>query len=267
MKLPVSLFPLLIALAGNASAADQRQAVQDIILDDHTVYSIPVSGLRVTTVSFPGPIAAIDAALVTTDGKSSGLFQLAHTKGTSYFSTRALAKGAATNLNVRWNSKTYVFELKESSEPWYSVILTARDSGRTASLRPLTPGRILGLLDKAKAFPLLRQYHPDAVEGTDYRDFTAQPCVTNCNEYEVSLTEAFRFDADDALVFRLTLRNKTAAPIEFVPERTQIRVGRRVFFPSLTDLNGRIPANGSVSGYVAFVGSPDGGRNDISLKN
>ncbi len=107
------LFAFLAARA--AFAADAPKAIQDLILDDHTVYAVPVSGNRVTTISFPSAISAIDAALVTMDAKTAGLFQIAHTKGTSYLSARALAKDAATNLNVRWNGRTYVLELKESA--------------------------------------------------------------------------------------------------------------------------------------------------------
>ena len=104
-----------------AHAADSR--VQDFTLDDHTVYTVPVSEARVTTISFPSPIAAIDGALITSDGKTPGAFQIAHTKGTAYLSLRALAKDATTNLNVRWNNRTYAFELHESAAPWYSVVL------------------------------------------------------------------------------------------------------------------------------------------------
>ena len=109
IKIILLTFPLTLT---SAHAVEQR--VQDFLLDDHTVYEVPVSATRVTTISFPSPIAAIDAALTTSDGKAPGLFQIAHTKGTSYLSVRALAKGATTNLNVRWNNRTYVFELRES---------------------------------------------------------------------------------------------------------------------------------------------------------
>ena len=94
------LILLAPALAATfAHAAEKR--VQDFVLDDHTVYAVPVSATRVTTISFPSPIAAIDGALTTLDGKSPGVFQIAHTKGTAYLSALALAKGGVTNLNVR----------------------------------------------------------------------------------------------------------------------------------------------------------------------
>src|ERR1017187_7647789 len=83
--------------------------------------SIPVAGYRVTTISFPGPISAMDAAQVTIDQQKPAAFLIAHTKGSSFFSVRAEARKAVTNVNIRWNNKTYVLELVESDEPLLSV--------------------------------------------------------------------------------------------------------------------------------------------------
>ena len=115
MKPPVKTIILACLAVRGAFGAEPAKPIQDLILDDHTVYSVPVAANRVTTINFPSAISAIDAALVTTDAKSAGLFQIAHTKGTSYLSARALAKDATTNLNVRWNGRTYVIELRENS--------------------------------------------------------------------------------------------------------------------------------------------------------
>ena len=253
--------------ARTAFAADAAKPIQDYTLDDHTVYAIPVSGARVTTISFPSAISAIDAAFVTTDAKTVGLFQIAHTKGTSYLSARALAKNASTNLNVRWNGRTYVLELRESGTPWLSVIFQPQEESNATRPRPMTSARLLGLLDKAKAFPVLSEYHPEALKGVDFRDGSKQPSITDCGDYEVRVKEAFRFDLDDTLVFRLALQNKTFVPIEFAPERVRLKVGTQTLFPSVTQLGGSIPPNGSSDGYVAFTGTPDGERNDLSLKN
>ena len=265
---PLANSMLVACFAARAAfAADAPKAIQDLILDDHTVFAVPVSGNRVTTISFPSAISAIDAALVTTDAKTAGLFQIAHTKGTSYLSARALAKGAATNLNIRWNGRTYVLELKESATPSLSVIFQPHDESKATRQRPVTPARLLGLLDKAKAFPLLSEHHPEALAGVDFRDGTEQPSVTDCGDYEVRVNEAFRFDLEDTLVFRLTLQNKTLQAIEFAPDRVRLNVGTQTLFPSVTQLGGLIPPNGTSDGYVAFTGTPDGERNDLSLKN
>ena len=265
---PLASYILFACLAARASfAVDGPKAVQDLILDDHTVYAVPVAGNRVTTISFPSAISAIDAALVTTDAKTAGLFQIAHTKGTSYLSARALAKGAATNLNIRWSGRTYVLELKESAVPCLSLIFRPQDENKAMPQRPVTPARLLGLLDKAKAFPLLRELHPEALAGVDFRDGSKQPSVSDCGDYEVRVNEALRFDREDTLVFRLTLQNKTLEAIEFTPERLRLKVGTQTLFPSVTQLGGSIPPNGTSDGYVAYTGSGDGERNDLSLKN
>jgi hypothetical protein len=248
----------------SAHATEQR--VQDFTLDDHTVYTVPVSGTRVTTISFPSPIAAIDGALLTLDGKTPGLFQVAHTKGTAFLSLRALAKDAATNLNVRWNNRTYAFELHESEEPLYSIVLRSGPEKSTRAQRPLTPPRLLGLIDKAKAFPLLQTQQPDALAGGEYADHREKPLVSDCGDYEVRLTEAFRFVNDDAIVFHLVIANRTDKTIEHAPERLEIRVADRVFNPLLTDLVSTIAPHESAIGYVVVSGGPNG-RNDLSLKN
>ena len=251
-------------VAASADATEQR--VQDFVLDDHTVYTVPISGVRVTTISFPSPISAIDGVLVTVDGKTPGLFQVAHTKGTAYLSLRALAKDASTNVNVRWNNRTYAFELRESAEPFYSVVLQSRPEKGNRIARPLTPPRLLGLLDKAKAFAVLKTQQPDTVATVEYRDLREQPLVSDCGHYEVRIMEAFRFPDEDTLVFHVVIANRSDQPFEHTPERLELRVGDRVFNPALTDLASAIAPKESTIGYVVVSGGP-AGRNDLSLKN
>jgi hypothetical protein len=250
---------------GSIHGAEQR--VQEFVLDDHMVYTVPVSAQRVTTISFPSPIAAIDGALTTADGKTPGVFQIAHTKGTAYVSARALVKGATTNLNIRWNNRTYVFDLHESNEPCYSLILRAGNKRSSGAGRALTPNRLLGILDKVKAYPLLQQYEPEAVRNVEYRDCRAKPLITDCGDYEVRLTEGFRFPDQDTLVFQLSVSNKSDKALEHVPERLEVRVGEQVFTPSLADIVSIVAPHGAATGHVAVTGNPNGGRNGLSLKN
>jgi hypothetical protein len=243
------------------------QQVRDFILDDHTVYAVPVSGTRVTTVSFPSPIAAIDGASMTTDGKTPGLFQLAHTKGTAYFSVRALAKDAAGNVNVRWNNRTYVFDLRENGEPCYSLLLRAPSEKGGLGARLVTPTRLLGLLDKAKAFPLLQQYQPETVRDVEYRDCRLKPLVSDCGGYEICLLQAFRFPHQDTLIFELAVVNNGEKPLSHTPEQMEIRVAEQVFTPSVADLAADVAPKAAVTGYIAITGTPHGGRSELSIKN
>lgn len=260
-KIILLAFPLNLA---TGYAADKR--VQDFTLDDQVVYAVPVSGARVTTISFPSPIAAVDGALVTPDGKTPGVFQIAHTKGTAYLSLRALAKDAATNLNVRWNNRTYVFELHESNEPCYSVVLQSKPDKVNRMALPVTPPRLLGLIDKAKTFALLKTNAPDEVAGVEYRNFREKPLVSDCGDYEVNLTEAFRFAEEDTLVFHIIVENKSDKPLDYAPEKLEVHIGNRVFNPSVTDLASGVAPKESTIGYVVVSGGP-AGPNDLSLKN
>jgi hypothetical protein len=260
------IVPLLCSLA--LAEAEQSKTIKEFVLDEHAVYSIPVSGDRVTTISFPGPISAIDAAQVTVDGKVPGLFQIAHSKGSYFLSVRALAKKAVTNVNIRWNNKTYVLELVESDEPLYSVIFKyTPDSLIKPAQVAVTPNRLLALLDKAKTFPLLKQYHPESVAQVEYANYSTKPKVMDYKTYEVQIEEVFRFDPEDTIVFHVTLRNKGDAPLQYRPDSFSLRVGERMYPQSISDGSGTIPPKSETPAYFAVTGTPNGGRNDISLKN
>ena len=140
-----------VLIAHVALAQPAKEIVKDF-LDENVLIVVPVATNRVTTISFSSAITAIDGAGVTADGKTPGLFQLAHTKGSAFLSVRALFPKASANLNIRWNEHTYVFELTESDHPVLSLNLEAPPTpeeagvGHAPQVSPLT---LLALLDKA----------------------------------------------------------------------------------------------------------------------
>jgi hypothetical protein len=260
------LFLGFLLVAGKLAA--ENNSIQSALLDDRVVYVIPVATNSVTTIGFPGPISAIDAVNVTADSKTPGQFQLAHTRGTAFLSVRALTPKATANLNVRWNKHTYVFELVETNRPVLSFALQSQaPHTEVASAPELTPTRLLALIDKAKAFPLLKQQHPDAVTGVEFNTYAERPCITDCNDYEIRLTEAFRFKIEDTLVFCAVLKNKTEHSILYRPGSFSIRAGNRIYPQSLSDAPGVMPPQSETTIYFSVTGTPDGGRNDLSLKN
>ena len=264
MKSTISLF----LLAATIAFAAPPEAVQRVTLDERVVITVPVSTNRVTTISFPGPIAAIDAVGVTADGKTPGNFQLAHTKGSSFVSVRALARKAATNLNIRWNKRTYVFELIEGDAPMLALNLDDRAASEIVQPAPqVTPTRLLALLDKAKAFPLLKKQQPDTVAGAEARTFRDEPQITDFNDYEIRIEEVFRFNPEDTLVFHVTLLNKSEREIRYLPESFCVRVGNRLYYQSVSDAPGLLPAHAASIVYFGITGTPDGGRNELSLEN
>ncbi len=262
MKSPISLLLLATAVA----FADPPESVQRVTLDERLVVTVSVATNRVTTISFPGPIAAMDAVGVTADGKTPGQFQLAHTKGSAFLSVRALAAKARTNLNIRWNKHTYVFELVESDVPVLSLNLEER----VEPVQPapfVTPSRLLSLLDKAKAFPILKKQHPEAVADATVRTFGEHPQVTDFGDYEICIEELFRFNPEDTLIFHITLRNKSEQEIRYSPDSFAVRVGNRLYYQSIGDAPGLLPPKSLSTVYFSVTGTPDGGRNELSLKN
>jgi hypothetical protein len=171
-------------------------------------------------------------------------------------------------MNIRWNKKTYVIELVEGPSPYYSVIFQYDTDAdiRPASAR-VTPSRLLALLDKAKAYALLKEYHANAVAEVEYVNFSKNPRVLDYRDYEVQLDEVFRFNPEDTLIFRILLRNKTNQPIQYRPDGFSLRIGERTYPQSISDASGTIPPKGQAPAYFAVTGTPNGGRNDLSLKN
>lgn len=265
MSHPAKFF--LLCSAALMVEAFAATPIKDLPLDEQQVAVIPVTNARVTTVSFPGPIAALEGTGITTDGKQPAQFQLAHKPGAYFFSIRSLVKGAVTNLNVRWNERTYVLELQDSSAPLLAVNFHQILHRSDPRSRAVTPNRLLGLLDTAEAYPALRDHHPEAVQGVDYANYTAESRVMDYRDYEVRLEEAFRFDAADTLIFRVTLRNKTDRELHYSADGFSVRAGERVYSQSISDANGVMPAKSDSLAYFAITGTPSGGRNDLSLKN
>jgi hypothetical protein len=265
----ILLFTLSVFTANVACAQSSKEILKDF-LDENVSIVVPVATNRVTTISFPSAITAIDGAGITVDGKTPGLFQLAHAKGSAFLSVRALAAKASANLNIRWNDHTYVFELTESDQPVLSLNLEAPPTPEEAGIGQapeVSPIKLLALLDKAKAFPLLKAQQPETVAGVDFTTYDGKPLVSDFNDYQIQIEEAFRFNAEDTLVFRLIITNRVDAPLIYQPDSFTLRAGDRLYPQSISDADGIVPPNGRSIVYFAVSGSPDGGRNELSLRN
>jgi hypothetical protein len=130
--------------------------------------------------------------------------------------------------------------------------------------QPVTPSRLLGLLDTAKAFPLLKTQHPEVVAGVE----CVRPNTFNdYGDYSINTEEVFRFDGADTLVFRIVVSNKTGRVMRYLPQSLMVQAGQRVFYQSITDAKGEVPAQASAPVYFAITGASDGGRNDASPHN
>ena len=241
--------------------------IQSVTLDDAVVVDVPLATNHVTTLSFPGPITALHGALISADPKNPAPFQLAHTKGSAFLSLRATEPGARANLNVRWKDRTYVFLLREGHEPVLSLNLVLSPQPVALPAPRLSATRLLGMLDKARSFSLLKEQHPAAVAGVQVHTFAGVTNATDYIHFQVHLEEVYRFNQEDTLVFKATLHNLSDSHLEYDPASLAVRVGERVYPQSVTDADGSIPPRARSVIHLAITGSPDGGRADLSLKN
>jgi len=266
---------LVVVVLGFTTA--HAQAIKSFPLDEHTVYHLKVATDKVTTLVFPQPITALEGSGVTADPKTPAPMLLSYHAGDRFLSVRSLVETGTATLNIIINRKVYVVELVTDSAPFQSVTFYAADEppAQTGTGPNIGPSRLLGLLDKAKAYPLLSEQYPEMVSQID----KAEPSTrTMYRGFNVILTKVFRFDAEDALIFQVEFVNETDQPIYYVPQSLAVRVGPGVYWSALSDASGIITAGekdpktgkitpGHSNGYFVVCGAPHGGRNHLSVQN
>ena len=270
------ILSLILTFPCFAQTEPNYKAIKQFPLDDRTVYQIKVGKNQATTIMFPSSISALEGANVTGDPKTPAAVLLSHANGRYFFSLRALQEDASANLNVVWNRKTYVLEIHTDDEPFNSVTFyQPAEPGPTSQKDSLGPIRLLGLLDKAKAYHLIQSQYPEAIPQVD----TAQPLNRiPYKDFEVEVAEVFRFDPEDTLVFKILLYNQSMHEIYYQPQTLAVRVGLDVFYSALSDASGIMPpayfnpqtkkTEPSVSlAYFVVSGTPNGGRNNLAVTN
>jgi hypothetical protein len=276
-KCPIRLAFIVLFVVTLGFASAHAQAIKSFPLDEHTIYHLKVGTDKVTTLVFPEPITALESSGITVDPKIRAEMMLSYHAGDRFLSVRSLLDPAAATLNVIINRKVYVIELATDKEPFQSVTFYPADEPPAQSVgQPnVGPSRLLGLLDKAKAYPLLAEQYPEMVSQID----KAEPLTrTLYRGFEVILTKVFRFDAEDALIFQVEFVNETDQPISYVPQSLAVRVGSGVYWSALSDASGIIAAGekdpktgkitpGHSTGYFVICGTPHGGRNHLSVQN
>ena len=268
---------LLVGLGLSASQSAKAEAIKSLPLDDQTVYHLKVGSDKITTLSFPQPITALEGSGLSSDPKTPARMLLSYHAGDRFFSVRALSDEADADLNVIINRKVYVLELTGDKDPVQSVTFYPADEppAETAGRPVMGPNRLFALLDKAKAYPLLAGQYPEMVSQIDQ----AEPFTQTLYEgFHVILSKVFRFDPEDALIFQVEFVNETDHPIIYVPQSLAVRVGSVVYWSALSDASGVIPAGskdpktgaiteGHSHGYFVICGTAHGGRNHLAAQN
>lgn len=252
---------------------DKRMEVIYYDLDPGRVYPIYTYFDRgVTTIMFPGALDAIHAANVAMGGNVKTDtpnidFIMDYEPGNFYFSIRAIAKGAIGSMNIVFGGQTYVLKLQEKESEAMSTVTfkKGRVSNNSAGARPaLSPMVIKGLIDKAKAYDILKENYPADVAMVQ---FSSRQLTSKYDDFDAIIERTWRFNDYDTVVFMVTLKNRSLKTLHYVPRDTAIVVGENQYFASLIDASGVMPPRSTSVMFFAVTGSPDGGRNNLSINN
>ena len=286
-----SIFTLSL-LCVVAHGADTGPVIETRALDPDGVIPIPTAPGITTTLEFPGPIEGINGFGLTAQPEAaetqSATFAVAHSPGTRFISISPLRTDSSTNINIIYQERTYVFVARSDLKNClFKMRLTdpieaarkqaALDEARLIAAMQklpkaeeratlaLTAPQLLGLIDKAKAFVLLKYNDPKNVE--DLRRLEKDFHVSVTPNYSIKPLAITRKGAWDALVFEIAITNKTSKPLYYDPEGFLVAVGSRTYEARTADASGEVPANGSSMAYLAIQGDHAQGSNNIDPDN
>jgi hypothetical protein len=263
-----------------AWAVSSGETISEYSLNPYKAIDLSVSR-EVTTITLPGQIGAVVAAdMLIDDGRANGTdvdenanlrFQVTHPAGSNFVLVRSLQANAEGRLTLIFENSAYVIQLHTvASDSVASAILKRPTPVEAVKLTQIpepvkfTPRIGLSLLDRARSYPLLAQALPKAVEGVTRRE---QHRKIELPDLEVELQEVYRFSKEDAVVFLLSLHNKSDAPLEIAPSTFAARVGDEKFYQAIANGPRSLGPGESADAEFAIVGLPDGSRNDLSADN
>lgn len=267
---------LLFALAASPLFA---QPIQEFPLNPRQAVDLPVSR-EITCVSFPGSVAAVAGAEMLIDAAKGSVeieenvnvrFHVTHAANSNFVLVRSVQSGATGRLTVIFEDAAYIFNLRSVEANSLASAIFRRPEVRAAAKveAPPEPVRFspkigLSLLDRARAYPVLVNSLPKAVEGVTFR---AQNWTTILPNVEITVQEVYRFSREDAVVFLLRLKNITDSVVDLEPSTFAARVAQEKFEQSIANGPRVLQPGESADAEFAILGCPDGTRNDLSADN
>jgi hypothetical protein len=266
---------VLLSLIPGLLFADENLALKVVRIplnqNEPTVVKLGTRGI--TTLEFPDKIEALDGYGFSVNPAPDGpeLFQISFNKGTNFLSLRAMREGVEGNLTVVLDGKIYCLFCKAVPDPSF-VVIFGYFSGKKisdphedlAKNKQVSPARLLGFLDKVKAFPSLKVSAPEIFQNMDVTEPNTQ---SSLDGLEVTLRRVIRDNSLDSLGFEVELVNKTDKDFVYDPESFGVRVGDEVYPQTISDAGGLVPPGKTQTAFFLVAGNATGGRNDLAATN
>jgi hypothetical protein len=264
----LSLIPALLFANENLALKVIRMPLNQ---NEPAVVNLGTRGI--TTLEFPSKIEALDGCGFSTSPAPDGpdLFQISYTKGTNFLSLKATREGVEGNLTVVLDGKVYCLLCREVPDPSFVVIFENGLGKRVSNPQELlaknklvSPARLVGFLDKVKAFPMLRASAPEIIQTMD---MTEPNSKSSLDGLDVTLRRVIRDNSLDSVGFEVELVNKDGRDFLYDPESFGVRVGNEVYPQAISDAGGLVPAGKTQTAFFVVTGTSDGGRNDLAVTN
>ena len=296
MRVFLSIVAMLAATTCLSMAQDDPKRSIPVMgnaeLDVDKVILVPTAPNITTTLVFPSEIQAIEGVGLTADPSDAQRilvrFAISHTQGTRFMSITPLQSQASTNVNIICNDRAYVFLFTTSAESAiFKMTLTdpiseaaEQEKIRLAALRAkellksapevretlaLSPTRLIGLIDKVKAYHLLSEDNRENVVDLKMRLSGFNPTETPL--YTIQPVSVTRKGEWDALVFEVNIANPSDAPFYYDPESFLVAAGPHSFRSALGDASGEVSPNSTAKAYFVVQGDGAQGSNNLDPAN
>jgi hypothetical protein len=259
-----------------AAAAAAQPTNRQVWLDPLQVVRLPVSQERLTTVRFPSPISDLEGAFISANAEPPARFQVSFRPGSEWFSLRALTTNVSATLAVGWNGNVYHLECVDSPVSSPGVFFNEKSAApiptvpppsipQPTTTRTTSEDRLCDILEIAQSYANLQKLKSplrlrDVKRQVLRRHFAHPDC-------DILLSQIFDFNADDTLVFQITILNRTAWPLYYTPHSLAVKVGKYHCASSVFSADGLVPARASSTIYFGITGGVRGSPAGLSPDN
>jgi hypothetical protein len=227
----------------------------------------------ITTLEFPDKIEALDGFGFSVSPSADGadLFQISFNKGTNFLSLKALREGVEGNLTVVLGGKVYSLFCRAVEDPSFVVVFEDKSAltisnphDVLAQNKQVSPARLLGFLDKVKAYPSLKISAPEIYRNMEVGEPNSESSIDGL---KLTLRRVIRDGSLDCLGFDVELVNQSEKDFLYDPESFGVRVGEEVYPETVSDAGGIVDAGKTMPAFFVVAGTATGSRNDLAVTN
>jgi hypothetical protein len=234
-------------------------------LDERTVYLIRLAKDEPTTCVFPGPLTALEGGNVSSQAGDDPPVLLSYQPGASFFSLRPLRDDARGALNAVYRGKVYALTFVTGKEVDRAVVFQEAPAVEAAApAPPRKPEDLRNLLERARHHAQITERYPALARSVER---TTPGTETLYPGFKLTITELFRFEDEDTLVFSVRLTPFDRRPVRYDPSGIAVRAGAAVFPAALAVADPADPSDGTVRIWFAVAGDGQGGRAHLSPFN